>query len=228
MCCRGCLWGRGAERGRMWLEELSQNSSAGLRRRPGKMLSFNVYGNLWQTWKAVALFQLLVTDLKSDMRTGAVILEVSLLQPPWKIHPHSVKHLKTNCTLCIFIRCLLGHVHILLSSHCWSYNGTSFLGHEQESLPFPWPILQIFTATETTAMTYHHGLSSTEIKQQSPRHYFRKQLMKDGNMRTLPICFSALFLREWKPRNLRTNSSVKNMINAAEFRNYYNFVASSN
>lgn len=77
---------------------------------------------IWQTWKAVMPFHLSVTDLKSDVRGGAHILEVSLLLPPWKVHLHLVKCPKPNCTVCIFSRCLLGHAHILLSSSWWPDN----------------------------------------------------------------------------------------------------------
>lgn len=69
----------GAERGRLQLEELSQNTS-----RSGKMLSFSVNRNLWQTWKAIVPFQLLVTDLKSAMRryTGGAPFATTMKNPP--------------------------------------------------------------------------------------------------------------------------------------------------
>lgn len=166
---------------------------------------------IWQTWKAVMPFHLPVTDLKSDMRGGAHTLEVSLLLPPWKVHLHLVKCPKPNCTVCIFSRCLLGHVHILLSSSWWPDN-TRDMSKYSNSRPQPRPTTtgypqQGALTAEPQVLHYESSWWRTVTHIRYPR---------------LPICFLALFLRERKPRKLLTKCSIKNMISKAEFRNYWN------
>lgn len=160
MCCRSYLWVRGAERGRLGLEELGQNSWAVFRTKPGKMLSPN--GNRY-------LANLKGCNaLPSPSDRSEIWHEGCLLLPPWKVNLHFVKCPKPNCTVCIFSRCLLGHVHILLRPSLWPDNTRdmskySNTGHSHDLPPL---------------VTHNRGLW-----QQSPRCYIMN-LADEGRWHT--------------------------------------------
>lgn len=118
MCCRSYLWVRGAERDILGLEELGQNPSAVFRGNQGKCCLPRAIG-IWQTWKATMPFHLPMTDLNEGW---SPYIEGPPFATPTKSPPPFDQCPKPNCTVCIFSRCLLGHVHILLRSSCWSDN----------------------------------------------------------------------------------------------------------
>lgn len=70
------------------------------------------------------------------------------------------------------------------------HDSTRYMRHEQESCLswlLPCPVLWVSTATQTTAMTYHHRLSSTESSESTiPGVTLGIQLKQDGDMSMLP------------------------------------------
>lgn len=169
MCCRSYLWVRGAERGRLGLEELSQNTWAVFRRKAEKMLSPNSNRHMANLKGYHALPS---PDDRSEPGVGPIYWR-SLFCCPHEKSTCIWSNVQNQITLCAFSVGVCSATSTFFPApHCdqtkqgiWASNSN----------------------TDTTATTCHHWLPSTGgSDSRVPGVTLQIQLMKDSDTNMLP------------------------------------------